>query len=697
MVTSMKSGSAKKSAMLFASAALAASMAFAPAVAFATDNSDSANVDSQEYCSRISGADRLATMQAVSKAGFKTADTVVVTSCKNFPDALSSTALAGYYKSPILLTDPNSLSAETSSEIERLGASKVVIAGGSAAVSDEVESQIESLVGQENVERIAGTDRYATAQEIYEEGVEDGAWGKTAVVVSGENFADAMSMSPYSYALKAPVFLANSNGELTQESKQAIADGDFDTVVIAGGDAVVSEDAEKELASDVVSDAEVVRLAGAGRYETSAKVATWCAENGLGYSNVSVASGEDFADALTGGALCGSRNSVMMLVGSTEAQAAPATAVLKENASSLETVSVLGGTAAVSDDIKKEVETSSRVYVDFSKAQVDTTNKVYSGEAYTPQVTYGEMVEGTDFTVTYEDNVNVGTAKVTVEGIGKWGGSNTFTFTIEPKQVDLSGISLDLPYEVMGQTGFNQEGCVYNGSERKPAVNNIPEGLVEGTDYDITYSNNINAGTASAKVECKGNYVGEETKTFTIHPVDFYYGQKVSITLDNTPLVYKEDENGNPVEQTRKATSVVWNGRELVEGKDYRLTGNSGSEVSMFTSVITFYGIGNFTGMLEVGSFRIEPADLPANKIPSNLSATGYIGETLATTDLPTLDTSVYNGTLAWKDSTQQIADTPGEYEYEAIYTPNSSNYKSATVKVRVTVPNYVRTDDWAY
>ncbi len=696
MVANIKTAKVKKSAALLATAALAASMAFAPAAAFGADNSNSTNNDSEQYCSRISGEDRLATMQAVSKAGFESADTVIVTSAQNFPDALSSTALAGYYKSPILLTNPSSLSPETSSEIERLEASEVIIAGGPSAVSDEVASQIEEIVGDGNVERIAGADRYQTAQEIYEAGVKDGVWGKTAVVASGNNFADAMSMSPYSYAQKAPTFLADSNGELTQETKQAIAEGGFDTVVIAGGDQVVSEDTENELASDVASDAKVVRLAGGTRYETSAKVATWCAENGLGYSNVSIASGEDFADALTGGALCGSRNSVMMLVGKSEEQAAPATEVLKANAASMESVSVLGGSAAVSDEIKKEVETSARVYVDFSNAQVDTTNKEYSGEAITPQVTCGELVEGTDFVVTYENNVNVGTAKVTVEGIGKWGGSSTFEFTIEPKQVDLSGISLDLPHEIVDAQGFFEEGCKYNGSERKPAVKNIPEGLVEGTDYEITYANNIHAGQASATVKCMGNYTGEATKEFTIYQINFRDDAGLSFTMDDTKLVYKEDENGNPVTQTKKLKSITFKGKELVEGVDYRLEGNTGSS-AMIGYVMYLWGLGDYTGMVDVGFWNIEQADLSADKIPSNLSATGYMGETLADTNLPTLDTSVYDGTLVWEDSTQAIANTPGEYEYEAVYTPSNINYKSATVKVKVTVPNHIRTDDWAY
>ena len=58
----------------------------------------------------------------------------------------------------------------------------------------------------------------------------------------------------------------------------------------------------------------------------------------------------------------------------------------------------------------------------------------------------------------------------------------------------------------------------YNGSEKKPDVtvkygNTI---LVNGTDYSVSYSNNINAGTAIVTINGKGKYLGTASKTFTI-------------------------------------------------------------------------------------------------------------------------------------------------------------------------------------
>ena len=74
----------------------------------------------------------------------------------------------------------------------------------------------------------------------------------------------------------------------------------------------------------------------------------------------------------------------------------------------------------------------------------------------------------------------------------------------------------------------------YNGKSQKPAVTVKHGGkkLASGTDYSVTYSDNVHAGTASVKVAGKGNYKGTVTKKFTIAKA----AQSIKLTVDATKI-----------------------------------------------------------------------------------------------------------------------------------------------------------------
>lgn len=146
--------------------------------------------------------------------------------------------------------------------------------------------------------RLSGSDRFETVEKIYNEGKANNAWGKTAIVASGNNYADALSISPYAHAKSAPIFLTN-NGELDTKFVDTIKKDGFDNVVITGGTAAVS--AKTESALNVIG-VNVERLAGSTRYDTSIEIVNWCISNGLCYEGLGIAYGDNFPDALSGGA-----------------------------------------------------------------------------------------------------------------------------------------------------------------------------------------------------------------------------------------------------------------------------------------------------------------------------------------------------------------------------------------------------------
>ena len=199
--------------------------------------------------------------------------------------------------------------------------------------------------------------------------------------------------------------------------------------------------------------------------------------------------------------------------------------------------------------------------LDESKISLSFREAVYTGSAIKPSVTVSGMRNGSDYRVTYSNNVNAGTATVKIEGIGNVKGSITKNFTIKPKALEKKQITFtnrtakipnlvqDKDYtvtvkkEANGDTTITVKGIgnytgeftetyiatmaldpqavklqytetVYDGTYQKPKV--TVTGLKENTDYNVKYANNLKAGTASVTVTGTGRCSGKVVKNFTI-------------------------------------------------------------------------------------------------------------------------------------------------------------------------------------
>lgn len=297
---------------------------------------------SKKQLVRKAGNTALDTTSSIVQEGFAkgSCDTVVIATMNGYWDALTASALAGLKRCPVLLTDPNTLSSQAASEIERLGASKVVVAGGNAAVSNKVEASLKRISCVKSVQRLSGPTAIDTGLALYRSG--KGSWGKTAVVATSATFQDALSVSPYAYAKKAPIFLANaSTRKLDQKTLSAVKSGGFTRVVVVGGTAAVSKSVESQL-----KGISVVRLSGATAYETSSAIASWCLSQGMKADNMGIATGRSYYDALTGSALCGKKGAVLVLVD--DANRSTIDVFVKRQKKAIYRTYVFGGEAAVS-------------------------------------------------------------------------------------------------------------------------------------------------------------------------------------------------------------------------------------------------------------------------------------------------------------------------------------------------------------
>jgi putative cell wall-binding protein len=145
--------------------------------------------------SRIGGADRYATAAAVSRATFTPGlATAYVATGLTFPDALVGGAAAARAGSPVLLTQPGGLPPSTEAELRRLAPQRIVVLGGTNAVSDGVVARLRALATTGTVTRLAGADRYATAVAVSSASFPSGMAG--LFVATGQSFPDALVAVP---------------------------------------------------------------------------------------------------------------------------------------------------------------------------------------------------------------------------------------------------------------------------------------------------------------------------------------------------------------------------------------------------------------------------------------------------------------------------------------------------------------------
>ncbi|MBA4370068.1 MAG: hypothetical protein C0418_00625 [Coriobacteriaceae bacterium] len=300
---------------------------------------------------RVQGENRFATAIEASKRGFSGgAGTVVIATGRNWPDALGGSALAGVVDGPLLLTDTGSLPAPVLAEIRRLGAKKAYILGGRSAVGSGVESSLKAALGSAAVERLGGPDRYVTARLVANKvlSLQGSAFDGVILVATGDNYPDALAASPIAAAKGRPVILANPGSSAVYVPSSARS------AVILGGTAAVPSRVESTLKSRLGAS-NVIRRGGADRFETASLVAEYGVSAGLQWDALAVTTGQNFPDALSGGAMCGSFGSVMLLCRSSSLP--PSTSSrLSANKGGISTVHIVGGTGAVSEGVVSQMK-----------------------------------------------------------------------------------------------------------------------------------------------------------------------------------------------------------------------------------------------------------------------------------------------------------------------------------------------------
>jgi len=270
---------------------------------------------------QLQGANRYATAAAIAAAKFPNGvGAVVLTSGVSFADALAGAYLAGQGPAGMLLTDPGSVPPELAAGLSILHVRNVAIVGGEAAVGAPVENQLRAMTstasggGNLKVARTSGASRYDTMQAVdtvLGASVVGKVGGKpTAIVASGANFPDALAAAPVSYKAHLPIVLTDP-AQLVPQAAQTLSSLGIQQVLVMGGSGAISDAVVSAITGRGITVLQ--RFAGADRADTAAQLAAYEVAN-LGFSNteIALARGDTFADALAGAQYAGDPKPVLL-------------------------------------------------------------------------------------------------------------------------------------------------------------------------------------------------------------------------------------------------------------------------------------------------------------------------------------------------------------------------------------------------
>ena len=233
-----------------------------------------------------------------------------------------------------------------------------------------------------------------------------------------------------------------------------------------------------------------------------------------------------------------------------------------------------------------------------------TSDYEYNGKSHEPEIESSEsapeLEQGSDYEVTYENNINAGTATVKITGKDIFCGTVERSFKITPDENGMYVCYFAENNETYLETTFK-------GKKVEPEV--VIDGLVQGKDYTVTYVNNEKPGEARAELTGIGNYKGSETLYFTI------YG-KLPAADPIADQIYTGKE---------LTPAIVIPG--LKAGEDYYMYYEDNQYPGVAT--VTIYGTGYYKGTATIHFKIIKKTDKFVSNVKLNRTSYTYTGKSI--------------------------------------------------------------------
>ncbi len=331
--------------------------------------------------------------------------------------------------------------------------------------------------------------------------------------------------------------------------------------------------------------------------------------------------------------------------------------------------------ALLNDKVYAELDENKNIT--YSGSELKPSVKVYYNRNYMSSV---QLKEGSDYNVTYSDNINTGTATAIVTGIGAYSGTKKVTFTIEPKKI--SSPTFD---------GLKPE-YTYTGQKVEPEFALMDgDTVIPSSEYEVSYSDNTEVGTAAVTITdvMGGNYDINCKAEFDIVKAD----PVISELPVADPISYDPHKTLN--EASISGGAVIGVSGESITG-----TWNWADDSAVPAVDVTDYDVvftpddqkhyNSVKGTIQV---NVSKADVNVVDLPV-ASAITY-GDDLAKAvisggrvSFDGIDQVEIPGTFAWKDdSLKPFVSDSDKTLYTVVFTPaDSVNYNTAEIEITVNV-----------
>ena len=240
---------------------------------------------------------------------------------------------------------------------------------------------------------------------------------------------------------------------------------------------------------------------------------------------------------------------------------------------------------------EKKIESKDISSLTFSNVE----NQIYSGIENKPNIQIKDgnylLIKDRDYSLSYQKNINVGTANIIIKGIGNYTGSTTKTFIINPKNISETTVN-------------NIEKQKYTGNEIRPSIV-VYDGsikLIENQDYKLNFENNVEVGTATVTITGINNYDKTIIKNFEI----IQDNQQTKKKISDVQCSKIEDKIYTGKLITPEVI-LIDNEKTLIKNTDYFLTYENNLNIGVGKIIIT--GVGDYIDSVEK-EFNIIKKDI---------------------------------------------------------------------------------------
>ena len=291
-----------------------------------------------------------------------------------------------------------------------------------------------------------------------------------------------------------------------------------------------------------------------------------------------------------------------------------------------------------------KIYTISGIPITGAKVSVNPTAYTYDGTEKKPEVTVtlnGNVFPPEQYSVEYRNNINAGKAAVIVTAQDShFTGSVQGTFNIGKADINSDGFAVTAPEDV-----------TYNRSARTPVpvVTGNGKRLVSQTDFKLSYTGNVNAGTAVVTITGNGNYTGSRTTEFHILSKEI---TDASVTVDDIPEQTLTEESGSVV----KPPVTVKDGAAKLTSDEITVIYSDNMKEGTGYAVIT--GIGNYTGTRRISFSIVKEPEPVTNDLQEEINElentdTGQYSES----DQKAIEEAIRDAKAVLKDESASAGD----------------------------------------